>query len=129
MDASVWTAHFNSAARLWEHAFHIENMSRLDRPISASAARKFADELLLLNSLEEARDQIRRDPKGARSFAEFLHEATDLVAAGKLPESPTLSEEHMPFYLPTFGVKEAIRYSIALARGYDYEPQPPPLDS
>ncbi len=86
----------------------------LERPISASAANKFAEELLLLNTPEAAREQIRRDPKGARSFAEFLHEASDLIRAGQLPPLPTLSDEHMPFYLPTFAVKEAIRHSTRL---------------
>ncbi len=123
---SIWTEHFDTAAGLWEEAANAENLSRHERPISASAARKFADELLLVPTFQEAREQIRRDPKGARSFAEFLHEASDRIRTGELPEPPILSEEHMPFYLPTFAVKEAIRQWIAIGRGHDYEPKPPP---
>jgi hypothetical protein len=129
MDMSVWTSHFDGAATLWEEIARSEGISRHERPISASAARKFADELLLLTTAEELRDQIRRDPKGARSFAEFLHAASDGIHSGDLPEPPTLSEEHMPFYLPTFGVKEAIRYFVALGRGDDYKAVSAPLDS
>jgi hypothetical protein len=126
---SQWTKRFDSATLLWDGAFRAEKMSRHDRPISASAARKFADELLLVTTLQEAREQIRRDPKGARSFAEFLHEASGRIRAGELPQPPTLPDEHMPFYLPTFAVKEAIRYWVALGRGNGYAPKPPPLDS
>src|SRR5438093_1295215 len=111
-DLSAWTEQYDTAAGLWEMLADAEGISRLDRPISASAANKFADELLLLSTPEQAREQIRRDQKGARSFAEFLHEACDLIRAGQLPAPPKLSEEHMPFYLPTFAVKEAIRHSI-----------------
>ena len=126
---SVWTSHFDSAAFLWEQLAEAEGISRHERPISASAARKFADELLLLTTPAEAREQIRRDPKGARSFAEFLHDASDRIRAGQLPQPPELDYEHMPFYLPTFAVKESIRYTIALGRGHEYEPEPPPLES
>lgn len=129
MDMSVWTSHFDGARTLWEEIARSEGVSRHDRPISASAARKFADELLLLTTAAELRDQIRRDRKGARSFAEFLHAASDGIHGGELPQPPTLSEEHMPFYLPTFGVKEAIRYYVALGRGDDYKPTSPSLDS
>ena len=102
---SRWTKRFDSATLLWEVAFCAEKMSRHDR------------------------EQIRRDPKGARSFAEFLHEASGRIRAGELPQPPTLPDEHMPFYLPTFAVKEAIRYWVALGRGNSYAPKPPPLDS
>ena len=126
---SIWTSHFDTAAFLWEELARAEGISRHNRPISASAARKFADELLLLTTPAEAREQIRRDRKGACSFAEFLHDASDRIHARQLPAPPELVHEHMPFYLPTFGVKEAIRYWVALGRGHDYEAKPPPLDS
>jgi hypothetical protein len=128
-DLSAWTEKLDTAAGLWEMLADAEGICRLDRPISASAANKFAGELLLLSTPEQARAQMRRDPKGARSFADFLHEASDLIRAGDMRQPPTLSEEHMPFYLPTLTVKEAIRHSIALGRGHDYDLEPPSMQS
>ena len=129
MDISVWTSHFDSAAFLWETLANAEGISRDDPPISASAARKFADDLLLLTSSTEAREQMRRDPQGARSFASFLHLASNQIHEGELPLPPKIEHEHMPFYLPTFAVKEAIRYWVNRARHREYHPEPPPLDS
>lgn len=125
----VWTQRFDSAALLWGKAFRRESMSRHDYPTLESAAHRFADELLLVADFQEAREQIQRDPKGACSFAAFLHEASDRIRAGELLQPPVLSEEHMPFYLPVFGVNELFRYRATLRRGRDYHPEPPPHDS
>src|SRR5438309_6542211 len=125
----VWTQRFDSAVLLWEKMFRDEGMSRHDTQISEAAARHFADDLVLLATRREAREQLRRDPKGACSFAAFLHEASDRVRAGELLQPPSLSEDHMPFYLPVFAVNELFRYNDALNNGKPYEPEPPPLHS
>jgi hypothetical protein len=113
-----WTQRFKSATLLWEKTFRGENLSRHDGSRSRRAARRFAGDLLLVADCEEARQQMKRDLDGACAFAAYLHEAADRIASGELPEPPTLSAEHMPFYLPVCAVNDLLRHRAMLRLRY-----------
>ena len=114
----AWTQRFKSATLLWEKMFRGEGFSRHDGSRSRRAACRFAGDLLLVGSCEEARHQMKRDPDGACAFAAYLHEAADRIASGELPEPPMVSGEHMPFYLPVCAFNDLLRHGAMLRLRY-----------
>lgn len=66
---------------------------------SLQSARRFAEGLILDQSVSKARDRIKDDPKGAVSFFEIAHEVSDRLKYGEIFFQSESDGVHEPFML------------------------------
>ena len=105
----LWCGDILAALALYESVHFRAGLGRAKGPVSHRAARAFAQELILCDSVASARRHMLRHPRAAVAFYEVAHDVRDGLRAKPLSEVHSTSDgQHEPFLLVASAVLNSL---------------------